>query len=258
VTVNGTGTTITGSVGGCCNASAITGYPAGFTDSDGTVYLAASSITTAAQTELGTAITALDGLSGSSISETSLNNISLGPGVYAVSATTFNGTLTLDGGGDANAFWVFLLSSSLTTASSSDIDLINTSSDAGVYWVMGASATLGADSTFVGNILAPAAITVGTDVADTCGSLLTQTASVTLAGTDTIGIGCSGGATLTTPPSGPPVVTQLPFVTVAEPGTFALLPSGLLTLAFLAFRRSRADRRSNLKDSRGITIQFTA
>lgn len=237
VTVDGTGSMITGSVGGCCNASAVTGYPAGFTDSDGTVYLAANSVTTAAHGELGTAITALNGLAMGSTSESSLDNITLGPGVYSVSATDFTGNLTLDGEGNANALWVFLVGSSLTTASSSVINLINTGSDAGVYWVMGASATLGSNSTFEGNILAPTAITVGTNVTDSCGSLLTQTASVTLAGTDTIGIGCAGGATLVTPPTGgPPVVTPLPFQSIPEPGTVVLLCTGI---AWLVARRRR-------------------
>jgi hypothetical protein len=62
VTVAGTGSVITGSVGGGCNAVAVTGFPGGFTDSDGTVYLAADPATTAAQTELGIAMTALLGM----------------------------------------------------------------------------------------------------------------------------------------------------------------------------------------------------
>src|ERR1035437_9043352 len=60
VAVNGTGSVITGSVGGCCNAFAITGWPANFTDSGGTVYTAASSVTNTAHNELITARTALN------------------------------------------------------------------------------------------------------------------------------------------------------------------------------------------------------
>src|ERR1035437_8454471 len=52
VAVNGTGSVITGSVGGCCDAFAITGWPANFTDSGGTVYTAASSVTNTAHNEL--------------------------------------------------------------------------------------------------------------------------------------------------------------------------------------------------------------
>src|SRR4030095_8253927 len=73
------------------------------------------------------------------------------------------------------------------------VNVFNTGPGAGVYWVMGAgSATLGSNSTFAGNILANQSITLGTNVTDPCGRLLTQVASVTLAGADTIGIGCSG------------------------------------------------------------------
>ena len=198
VTVAATGSVITGSVGGCCGAVSVTGYPAAFSDSGGTVYDTSypgslpAATETAAQTELGTAMTALLGMASVATSESSLNNITLGPGVYLVSATDFNGTLTLDGGGNANALWVFLFASSLTTASSSKVNVENTGAGAGVYWVLPYSATLGSSSTFVGNILANAAITANTNATDSCGRLLTQTASVTLDGTDTIGIGCSG------------------------------------------------------------------
>jgi hypothetical protein len=165
VTVAGTGSVITGSVGGCCGAVSVTGYPAGFTDSGGTVYDTSysgslpASTEIAAQTELGTAMTALLGMASSAIPEASLNNITLGPGVYSVSATDFNGTLTLDGGGNMDALWVFLFASSLTTAGSSNVIVENTGDGAGVYWVLGTgSTTLGSSSTFVGNILANAAV----------------------------------------------------------------------------------------------------
>ena len=241
--VNGTGSVITGSVGGCCGAVAVTGFPAGFTDSGGTVFNTGTlpaATETLANGQLGTAITALSGMTPTS-PESSLNNITLAPGVYSVSATSFTGTLTLDGGGNANALWVFLLASSLTTASSSDVIVQNTGAGAGVYWVMGAgSATLGSNSTFEGNILANVSITAGTNVTVPCGRLLTQTASVTLAGNDTIGIGCSGslsgGGTVNTV-NGIPVVTPLAS-SVPEPSTFFFVAPGLAGLLFLR-KRSR-------------------
>jgi hypothetical protein len=250
---------IDGSVGGCCNAVAVTGYPAGFSDSNGTVYdssypgypasiPAATEI--AAQTQLGIAMTALLGMT-SGASEATLDNITLGPGVYSVSATNLNTILTLDGGGNANALWVFQFASALTTASSSQVILKNTGAGAGVYWVLGSSggtATLGASSTFVGNILAYAAITVGTTATDSCGRLLTQTESVSLDGTDTIGIGTcsgilagsdglSGGGTLGEDGK----ITLLPpsNLGVPEPGTVVLLGAGI---ACLVARRPRSAR----------------
>jgi hypothetical protein len=251
VQVNGTGSVITGSVGGCCNAVAVTGYPAMFTDSGGTVYVnppfstLPTATETLAQAELGAAITALSGMTPVT-SIASLNGLTLGPGVYSIPATTLTGTLTLDGGGNANALWVFLESSSLTTASSSNVIVQGTGAGAGVYWVMAAgSATLGSNSVFEGNILANEMIGVGTNVTDPCGRLLTQVAGVTLAGMDTIGIGCSGilagsnglggGGTLSMV-NGAPVVTSLAFSAVPEPSTFFLLVPCLAGLVILRKR----------------------
>jgi hypothetical protein len=256
VTFDGATSGITGSVGGCCHAVAITGaIPTNYTDSGGTVYLAADPATTNAQNELGIAMTALAGMTAGA-SEATLDNITLGPGVYSVSATDLNTVLTLDGGGNANALWVFQFTSALTTASNSKVILENTGAGAGVYWVMatsGGSATLGSSSTFVGNILAYAAITVGTTATDSCGRLLTQTESVTLDGTDTIGIGCSGlpgsnglsgGGTLSMV-GGVPVIATLAPSYVPEPSAFFCLAP---CLAGLVIQRKLA--RSKLAKSR--------
>jgi hypothetical protein len=249
--------TVTGSVGGCCNAVSVTGYPANFTDFGGVVYVnppftLPTAVETSAQSELGTAITGLSGMTATP--EATLNNITLGPGEYSIGATTLTGTLTLDGGGNANALWVFLESSTLTTASSSTVVVQNTGAGAGLYWVMTTSAMLGSNSTFLGNILANQSITVAPNVTDACGRLLTQVASVTLADADTIGTGCSGvlagsnglsgGGTLGLV-GGVPVVTPAPFAAIPEPGTFFLLVPGLAGLAiWQKKRRSRAGRTS--------------
>ncbi len=123
------------------------------------------------------------------------------------------------------------------------------------------SATLDPNVTFEGNILANASITLATNDTDPCGRLLTQTASVTLAGMDIVGASCttglggstallggsgglSGGGTLTTS-GGTPTVTTAPFqstggggtTSVPEPATLALLLAGLLPLGLLARRK---------------------
>ena len=249
VAINGTGSVITGSVGACCNATAVTGViPTNFTISGGTVQMGGATATLA-QGELSTAITALSGLAPGT-PDPLLGGLTLGPGVYSSSSTMgLTGTLNLDGGGNANALWVFMVGSSLTTASSSVVNVFNTGAGAGVYWVMGAgSATLGSNSTFQGNILANQSITLGTNVTDPCGRLLTQVASVTLAGTDTIGIGCSGilsgsnglsgGGTIT---GG--VITSLPFAPVPEPGTVVLLGAGIACLVARRLRPARGRQR---------------
>jgi hypothetical protein len=247
VAVNGTGSVITGSVGGCCTVDTITGYPAAFSISGGTVQQGGATAT-AANAQLGIAITALNGMSsGSTTTESELGGLTLGPGVY-VSASTMHlaGTLTLDGFGNANALWVFLLGSALSTDSASNIIVQNTGAGAGVYWVLGSSVTpnLGSGSTFQGNILAHASIAVSTTVTVPCGRLLTQVESVTLAGTDTIGGPCSGelagsnglsgGGTLVNG-----VITPLPASFVPEPNAFFGLAACLAGLA-IQHRRSRS------------------
>ena len=268
VAINGTGSVITGSVGGCCVATAVTGViPTDFTITGGTVQ-SGGGVATSAQGELGTAINGLSGMTPTAPPISSLGTITLGPGVYSASSTLTltGGTITLNGGGNANALWVFQVGSSLTAQSNTVINVINTGSGAGVYWVMPAgSAVLDPNVKFEGNILANASITLATNDTDPCGRLLTQTASVTLAGMDIVGAGCttglggstallagssglSGGGTLTTSGS-TTTVTTAPFqstggggggTAVPEPATFALLLAGLLPLGLLTLRKLQA------------------
>jgi hypothetical protein len=250
VAINGTGSVITGSVGACCVATAVTGaIPTNFTISGGTVQMGGATAA-AAQGELATAMTALSNMTPTG-TESSLGGLVIGPGVYSSSSTMdLTGNLTLDGGGNANALWVFQVGSSLSTASSSSVSVINTGAGAGVYWVLkttSGSASLGPNSTFAGNILAQIGIAVDTNVTDSCGRLLTQTAMVTLTGTDTIGIGnscsgflagsngLSGGQILTI--NGVPVAAPLAPATVPEPGTVMLLGAGIAFLLARQWRR---------------------
>jgi hypothetical protein len=244
VAVNGTGSVITGSVG-ASPTTTITGFPADFTISGGTVQ-SGGSIAAAAQVELIAAILALSNMGLGDSTKSSLGGLTLVPGVYS-SPTTMDltGTLTLDGKGDANALWVFQVGSALNTASSSMVNVINTGAGAGVYWVLktgSGSAVLGPNSVFAGNILANIGIAVDTNVTDSCGRLLTQTAAVTLAGTDTIGIGnsCSGILAGSNGLSGGQIVNgvgaPLPPASVPEPGTVMLLGAGI---AYLLARRPR-------------------
>ena len=124
---------------------------------------------TAAHTDLNTAYLDAAGrntnvtiLSGGAFE---LGGTSQTPGVYSIGGNaTINGTLTLDGAG----IYIFQVSGTLTTATSSNVSLINGAQWHTIYWqVGGTDATLGASSTFNGNLLANKSISVGNGAAVT-------------------------------------------------------------------------------------------
>lgn len=126
---------------------------------------------------------------------TELGGTILGPGVYNSAAGTFTitGTLTLDGQGDPNAVFIFQAASTLITASSSNVVLINGAQACNVLWQVGTSATLGTSSQLLGDILALTSITATTS-AKTSGRLLARNGAVTL-DTNAVSLAvCSGGS----------------------------------------------------------------
>ena len=123
-----------------------------------------------------------------------LGGLTLTPGVYKFSSSAqLTGTLTLDAQNNPNAVWIFQIGSTLTTASGSEVSIINQASNAnnGLFWQVGSSATLGTTTDFEGNIVALTSITMLTGATDDCGRILARNGSVTL-DNNTIGIGCTG------------------------------------------------------------------
>jgi hypothetical protein len=111
-----------------------------------------------------------------------LANLQLVAGVYSgpgKSPLSLTGPLVLDGAGDNTSVFIFQTNSTLTTASSSTITLINGAQECNVFWQVGSSATLGTGSVFAGNIMALASITVTTGVT-VHGRALARTGAVTL------------------------------------------------------------------------------
>lgn len=94
---------------------------------------------------------------------TDLGGLTLTPGTYTFdSSAQLTGTLTLDGGGDTNATFIFQIGSTLTTASNSTVALINGAGACAVFWQVASSAALGTTTAFQGTIMAMTSITMNT------------------------------------------------------------------------------------------------
>ncbi len=104
----------------------------------------------------------------------------LAPVIYkSTSSLGITGDLTLNGGGNANAVWIFQIASTLTTLSGSRVVLAGGAQARNIFWQVGSSATLGTNSTFNGSILALTSITV-TNGAVLNGRALARNGAVTL------------------------------------------------------------------------------
>ncbi|MEK7109283.1 MAG: ice-binding family protein [Patescibacteria group bacterium] len=206
-TVTNTGPTVVNGDLGLSPGTSVTGFPPGIVNG---VQHVTDAMAAQAQADL---VTAYDAAAGQSTGVTTisgdLGGQTLAPGLYkSSSALGLTGTVTLDGQGSPDAVFIFQISSALTTASASRVALINGAQACNVFWQIGSSATLGTNSTFVGNILALSSITVNTG-ASVAGRVLARNGAVTL---DTSPINRPTCAA----PSVPPPVTP-PQVVVPAP-----------------------------------------
>jgi LPXTG-site transpeptidase (sortase) family protein len=221
--VTNTGSSLVSGDLGLSPGTSFTGFPPGTVV--GTQHIT-DPIAAQAQLDLSTAFGQAAG-SGPTIPVASdLGGKTLSPGVYkdngAPNSLSITGTLTLDGGGDANAVFIFQAASTLVTATDSVVKLINGAQADNVFWQLGTSATLGATSIFKGNILAHVTIAVN-NAANIEGRLLAQIGQVTLIN-DVI-----SKTTIVTPtPTVSPVPTPSPTPTVSPVPTAS--PTPIVTL----------------------------
>ena len=168
------------------------------------------------------------------LSGVDLGGLTLTPGVYSFgSSAQLTGTLTLNALNNPDALFIFLISSALTTASDSVVNVLNGGTNNGIFWHVGSSATLGSSSTFAGNVIADQNVTLNTSAKILCGRAIALHAAVMMDG-NTISSDCSKGSIgagrsdygslgfsgYDTTPAG----------TIPVPGTIALLGAGLLGL----------------------------
>jgi hypothetical protein len=175
--VPGTATMVSGDVG-VSPGTSITGFVAPAAISG--VFHAGDFVAAGAQGSVLSAFTHGNELPGTTI-PADIGGMTFGPGVYNVaSSLAITGALVLDGGGNPNAVWIFQVGSTLTTAATnSNVVLIGGAQANNIFWLVGSSATLNTGTSFAGNILAFASITVSADVSVN-GRLMAMNGAVTL------------------------------------------------------------------------------
>lgn len=168
---------------------------------------------------------------GTALSATMSTNMTLDAGVYGAASfsTTAGTTLTLDGHGLDNQSWVFNITDILAVGADTRVVLANAGINDSIYWNTGGYASLGANATFLGTVLAETYISVGANtvvsgIGQSCGGLFSASSYVSTGdGSVLFGAGCR---------------SQPVMGTVPEPTSFALLLGGMAWVSVAARRRS--------------------
>ncbi len=224
-TVTNTGPSTVGGELGLAPGSAVTGFPpghvAGATHVDDTAARVAKSDLTAAYIDARARTPRTTVASD-------LGGTTLVAGVYGVASSLgLTGTVTLDGGGHADAVFIFVAGSSLVTASASRVSLIGDAQACHVFWVVGSSATLGSGSLFQGTIMALTSITLTTQVTLN-GRALARNGAVTLDDDVIRPTPCANGS-----PTSTSTTTTAPVgTTTTVPGQTNTIPRGAPATGF--------------------------
>ncbi|CAF0785069.1 unnamed protein product [Adineta steineri] len=123
------------------------------------------------------------------LADSDLSGVTLSPGVYCTGSGVFTlkaTNLTLDAQGDSNAQFIFQMATTLITSVNTNMILVNGAQSNNAYWQVGSSATLGDNSSFIGQLFVQASITIGATVS-VIGRLFAQ-AAVSFSGANVINL----------------------------------------------------------------------
>lgn len=215
--ITNTGATTASGTAGANFGSAPTNSFTGEADvtTTGQKYTASDPVVESAKLALETAYLDAAGRTPSTVVPTELGGSTLFEGVYSSESGELGitGTLTLDAQNDVSAVWIFQAGSTLVTAASSQVVLLNGADACNVFWQVTSSATLGTGSTLAGHVLALTSISASNS-ATVNGSLLARDGAVTLDTNTFVNDSCLTPTSTPTPP--PTEITPAPEETPAE------------------------------------------
>lgn len=168
-------TTVTGQIG--ASNGAVGGFSSAANPSG--LIIVSSQAAFQAQLDVDEAVAELDSREPTDLPAGELGAQTFGPGTYSSATLDVSGTVTLDGGGDPNAVFVFESPGTLTVADGSQIVLRGSAQACNVYWRLNSSATLGGNSIFVGTVIADDSVATA-DGSNVDGRLIARNGAVTL------------------------------------------------------------------------------
>jgi hypothetical protein len=133
-----------------------------------------------------------------------ISGLTVGPGVHSNAAavgSTAATVFTIDGQGNPNAVFIFQVGGALAVGANFNMELINEAQAKNVFWQVNGAGSIGADSTFVGTMLANGAISSGAN-SIVNGRLLTKTGAIAMGANDldsgALTVSINGGAAAST------------------------------------------------------------
>ena len=150
-------TTLRGDLGVKANAQPL-GFPPGVV----TGAIRVGSPADQAHADLVTAYTEVAARTGGTPLAGDLIGKTISPGLHTAGGAIANtGTVTLDGGGDPDAIFVFQVNGALAFAAGSHVVLTNGAKASRVFWQVNGAGALGASADFAGTLMASDAVAIG-------------------------------------------------------------------------------------------------
>ena len=136
-----------------------TGFPPGVVT--GTIRVGTAAATQA-HDDLVAAYAEVAGRTGGAALAGALAGSTVGPGLHSIAGAASNTTtLTLDGGGDPDAVFVFQVDGALAFAAGSRVVLTNGARASRVFWQVNGAGSVGAGAEFAGTLMAMDAVAMG-------------------------------------------------------------------------------------------------